>query len=363
MLMIGYNLLSAADKLQVTNEANVHEMLRNPNSEMVNKITQLRTVMQIDKKQYATLKRSLPYLVCGSFNQPFRRLENFAYTDCFIIDVDHLSEKGINLTQVRHLLEQDPRVTLCFKSPGEDGLKVLIHLKERCYEAEIFKLFYKIFINKFSMEYNLEQAVDSRTCDVTRACFLSVDEEAYFNNSAEPVDINDYIDRDNLQGLMELKRHIEKAESALPAQEEQPSVEPDAVALAKIRQTLNQRKKAVVEPKSIYVPEELEQIIGDVITAIESNGIVVADVCDIQYGKKLKVKLGSYLGEINLFYGKNGFTVVKSPKRGTSENLNQVTADLIDAFLEDSEANDMAFLNVKKTGEGTTNGEVFYLCE
>lgn len=348
MLMIGFNLLSAADKLQYIEETKVHDMLVNSSPEFSTKMEQLRAIRQIDSKQYTSMKRMLPYLVCGSFNLPYRRLENFACTDCFVLDVDHISEKGLDLESTRKRIQRDERVVLCFVSPGEDGLKVIFHLKEKCYDVELFKLFYKTFAQKFSIDYNLDQAIDSRTCDATRACFMSIDKEAYYNPNAIAVDINNFIEQDNIQSLLDLKhylRHVENETST--ALEPKSSTDPNEQALEAIKQTLSLHKKPVVIEKIVYVPAELEEIIGSVVDTIEKTGIVVADVVNIQYGKKIKVKMGALVGEINLFYGKNGFTVVQSPKRGTSEKLNQITADIINNFIEETDAKNIAFLNEK----------------
>ena len=38
--------------------------------------------------------------------------------------------------------------------------------------------------------------------------------------------------------------------------------------------------------------------------------------------------------EINLFYGKRGFSVVISPRLGTNEELNELLADLVKSFLQ-----------------------------
>ncbi len=90
----------------------VYDCLRNPRPEIKSAIRQLRIIREIDSKQYSALKRQLPYIVCGMFNPPYRKNENFAYTEYFIIDVDHLSEKGLSVEETRRRLEKDQRVVL-----------------------------------------------------------------------------------------------------------------------------------------------------------------------------------------------------------------------------------------------------------
>lgn len=341
MVMIGYNLVSPADKLKDIQVQNLYEMIHNSNDELSNNIKQLRAIKRIDIKQYSSMKKRLPYFVCGNFNMPFRRTENFSYIDCFVIDIDHLSGKGISMDALRLQVQNDGRVLMAYVSPGEDGLKLLFRLKEKCYDPGIFKLFYKVFVYKFSQLYSLEQVIDSRTCDVTRACFLSSDSDAYYNVNAESVDLSSYIKEDNVQDMFDLKHEMSSLEALLPQPIEEITpmiVDPDDETLEEIKQTLKLRKQKLVKEEYIYVPEILNDIILFIKQDIEKTGIIVENIRNIQYGKKLSVKLGNRVGEINLFYGKRGFTVVQSPKRGTSLELNQITADIVDLFLAENRA-------------------------
>ena len=60
---------------------------------------------------------------------------------------------------------------------------------------------------------------------------------------------------------------------------------------------------------------------------------MVTEIVNIQYAKKIKVRMGQKEAEVNLFYGKRGFSVVISPRRGTNEELNNVVAELIQQFV------------------------------
>ena len=95
MLLFGTNIQSAADELKKVQEEYLYNSLRNPKPTIAATIQQLRIVYSMDTKAYVQLKRRLPYFVCGQFNPPFRRKENFAYTESFILDFDHLSSKQL----------------------------------------------------------------------------------------------------------------------------------------------------------------------------------------------------------------------------------------------------------------------------
>ena len=334
MISFGTNIQSNADMLQKVPVKYLYDSLRHPRPDIVSSIRQLRIVRELDNKQYSLLKRKLPYLVCGMFNPPYRRTENFAYTEYFIIDIDHLSEKGLSLADTRKRIEKDTRTVLSFVSPGEDGLKVLFKLKERCYDSGLYSLFYKSFLAIFSEQYALQQVVDIRTSDVTRACFVSIDPNAYYNPNADAIDLNAFVDTNNPYALFEQKRkqeQQEKEQETLSKAENRPS-DPDSTAMERIKQLLN--PKPHKEKPLVYVPKELNDIIADLKSYIEQTGVIVPEIINIQYGKKIRFEMGLKKAEVNLFFGKKGFSVVQSPRSGTNAELNRLMAELVTTFID-----------------------------
>ena len=271
------------------------------------------------------------------FNPPYRRTENFAYTEYFIVDIDHISEKGLNLGVIRDQVERDERVVLSFLSPSEDGLKVLFRLKERCYDAGIYSLFYKAFLLAFSKQYHLEQVIDERTCDVCRACFISIDPYAYYCSESIPVDMSTYLSVSDTTSMFDLKHELEqqvKKEKITVVSPDEKIKDLDQETINRIKQLLQPQLKQKLQNKKVpYVPECLDDIINDLKKYIEKTGLIVYEIMNIQYAKKIRCKMGVRLGEINLFYGKRGFSVVQSPRSGTSDELNRLLADLITSYL------------------------------
>ena len=51
------------------------------------------------------------------------------------MDLDHIAEKGLVVSDIKENLKKDPQVLACFVSPSEDGVKVVFKFKERCYDA------------------------------------------------------------------------------------------------------------------------------------------------------------------------------------------------------------------------------------
>lgn len=339
MVLVGENITKMYDSLKKVSIEHVYHTIRNPKQSLSQKIKQLRVVRSLDINQYNNLKKQLPYFVCGIFNPFFRKTENFLYIEYFVIDIDHISEKQYAIETIKQDLLKDERIVLMFTSPSEDGLKIIFRLKEKCRDAGIYSLFYKLFVEKFSLQYQLFQVIDAKTCDVSRACFLSHDPTAYYNPQAQLVSISDYLDLDNPSQLFNYKKsflHQEKEQQLqekLKKQEEMVNKEPSSVAVDKIKELLQLKRAKQKEKITCYVPEELNIIMKSLLAFLSENNIETYEVIDIQYGKKLRMKVGHELAEINVFYGKKGFSVVSSPRSGTSPSLNELIAELIKYFL------------------------------
>lgn len=337
MLFAGKNIQSSSDKLVKVTIDYLYNSIKNPKTEISAKIKQLRIVRELDKKRYAYLKKQLPYIVCSAFNPPFRRSENFIYTEHFIVDLDHLTEKEIDIRTLKNKLMNDKRIVLMFVSPSEDGLKILFNLYERCTDAGIYSLFYNKFVQSLALEYGLEQVVDTSTKDVSRACFISMDKEVYYNPNAQSVHLEDYINTEDTLALFEqnnkIKKQIAKKENY---NDETLPKDPDEDTLTEIKKLLGTKPRIPKEKKNVFVPEELNEIIDGLKAFIEEKGIIVYEISNIQYAKKIHCKLGIKKAEINLFYGKKGFSVVQSPSSGTSEQLNELVANIINIYLEEN---------------------------
>ena len=340
MFSVGSNVRNNSESLKKVTQEYLFNALRSPKPEFLSRIRQLRIVRQINESQYVQLKQQLPYFVCASFNPPFRNTKNFAFTEYFIMDIDHICEKGLILDDLRRKIESDSRTMMCFLSPGEDGLKVIMKLKDRCYDAGVYSVFYKKFVYEFSLQYDLQQVLDIRTSDVTRACFMSVDSSAYYNPDAEPVDMAEIIDMEDSSVLLMQKKEVEESMSALTdiADSSSNAVEirePDDDAMERIRGLLNMKTKKVSVERPVFVPAILDTIQGELSNYVRDIGFMVSDIINIQYGKKIRAKLGLKNAEINLFYGKRGFSVVVSPKTGTDGTLNVLLADTVRAFIDE----------------------------
>jgi tetratricopeptide (TPR) repeat protein len=340
-MQIGKNITQKDDALSAITPHDLYEQIKNPSEANRKLLDRLRLVRTIDPKQYSLLKKKLPYVVCGVFNPPFRRTENFGYCQYFMLDIDHISDKELSVEALKAKITADSRVLLCFVSPSEDGLKALFQLSEKCYDSGKYSLFYKLFAKAFAQQYHIEQVVDKVTSDVTRACFLSHDEQAHFNPDAEKVDMTKFVDFDNVFQVKELEKELTPHPPApsrfdgTSSPKGEGEKDPDNDAFAFIKQQLFKKQNIEKKKPQIYVPEQLETILDSLKNYIAEANVVIDEIVNINYGKKFKLHSGLSQAEINLFFGKKGFSVAKTPKQGMSPQLNDLMAAYIQAFIND----------------------------
>ena len=345
MVSLGNNITMMGEILQRIELRSVCDLVKNPSAEMQARIRQLRLLRGIDEKQYSAAKRALPYIVCGMFVTGVRKSEDFSYTEYFILDIDHLSDKSMDIEQVRTKIVSDDRVAACFVSPGGDGLKVFFKFSERCYDRGLYSRFYKIFAHEFAQSKDIMQAVDMKTCDVTRACFVSHDPDAYYNPAPSTIRLEDYVNIIDVDAQNTLLMEVEKSISNLPEKKEE-KVSLEKTEMEKIRATLNPELVQKRENRPpVFVPEVLNDIMEGLKTHIEIKGVLVKEVRNIQYGKKLTMALGIKEAEINLFYGKKGFSVVKTPKNGTDAELNDLMSDIVNEYINSLYVFDLPKIN------------------
>lgn len=338
-ISFGRNITSAADELTRLTLTDVARMIADTTSDVARQVTTLRNVRTIDERRYRDMKRALPYIVCAAFGPSFRKGENFAYADCFMVDVDHISAACLSVADVRARLQADPRVSLCFTSPSADGLKVMFRLADRCYDKGVYSVFYKLFVKSLGEKYDLAQVLDTRTSDVTRACFVSTDPQVYVCPSAEPVVMTDYVsDSDDAFDFIDLQESLRAEErKTAPATPPAPTcADPDADALATIKAKLAANAKPKPAAPAPYVPKELDELMPRLKAYItDSYGVDVYEIVDIQYGKKVRARVGMAQAEMNIFFGKHGFRPVISPRGGTNPELNKSLFEMAECFLSD----------------------------
>lgn len=326
---VGTSITQVNDSLVKMDIAELAHRIKNPKEQFKNRIDQLRIAKAISEQRYKELKKSLPYFTCANLHPLIRRKEYFSGISSFVVDIDHVSRTDSTLSQVVDKVRQDNRVLLQFVSPGNDGVKILFRLKEMCKDAVQFSAFYKIFVKRFALENQLENCVDYKTSDVTRACFISCDEDAYFNPDCEAIDMNLILPEYNFDEAIQELKEAEKFLKSLP-KADNPQQKLDEEVFNKIKQKLNPKAR-IVREKNHYQPDELEDFVKKINAKSLELGLDIIRNEPIHYGRKLQFKTDIHWCEINVFHGKRGYSVVKSPKTGSNLQL----ADLMcQAILE-----------------------------
>ncbi len=318
---------SAADILRPVTLAGLHQLIARPTAELLALTGQLKKIRNIDVKAYHRLKVRLPYFIGASFTGNIRHSSNFVGIHYFVVDLDHLPPVSHQQhQQLRQQLRQDERVALMFTSPGGRGLKLLFRLHRPITDTALYSNFYRAFTAELSRHYHLDKHLDFKTSDATRVCFLAVDHQAWLNLRATPVAGHEY---HASYDLFNQETPPDNAVGPAPGPAGKQHL-PDDV-YAEIRQKLN--PKTPKRKKIIFVPQVLEKITGPVVDFAGRLGLAVSQVRDINYGKKFVFAHARHFAEINVFYGKSGFTVAISPKRGHHEELSQLAKALIEHVL------------------------------
>lgn len=336
MIQLGYHITEKDDKLNKIEVSDLCKLMTDSTLDLETQIKRLRTMLQIDLKKYNQLKLQLPYFTSSVFFPPYRKTENFAYTLYFVLDFDYLLQKEMDIDELKNKLADDERVVLIFTSPGGNGLKTVFKLSENCSDPNKYKLFYHEFGKQFSDQYGLQQVIDTKTSDVARACFLSFDPDLRYRADAVPVDMNSIINFENEGTLDHLLHELpESVPFDIEAPSELPQLTEDVFDV--IRQKLNPKARQNRE-KQFYVPEKIKSLEKKILLRAAEVGIKVVNSRNIQYGKQFTFEVDGNAGEINVFHGKRGFTVVKSTKSGCVDQVNEIGAMLVsDVIISQTE--------------------------
>jgi hypothetical protein len=150
----------------------IHNLITSNTYEAVT--TQLRAITDPKEKRKYKAKHFDYVTFSGTFNK--RNDDDLIkHSLLMTIDLDHLE----NLEKIREMLLKDEYfdTELLFKSPSGDGLKWIIKID---LEQATHQEYYIAVSNYLEQQYNIK--VDASGKDISRACFLCYDPEAYINS-------------------------------------------------------------------------------------------------------------------------------------------------------------------------------------
>ncbi|MEZ0542412.1 CRISPR-associated primase-polymerase type B [Fibrella arboris] len=318
-LSLGQRITNAADALQVFTLAEVATQVRVDDA-LQRQTARLRKLAQFDRDAYRMAKTSLPYVVGSVFTTGVRRLDMLEEATYFILDLDHCT--GLD-GRVPDAIRADLSVAMAFVSPSGEGLKLFFRLLGPCKDAKAFTMAYRNFAGNFGATYGFVQSVDLRTSDATRACFLAHDPACYHNPDSMPVDWQIWLPTASQEGNQsddfdlsgtDVQVVARKAPADRPINEEK---------YRNVLQTMNPTAP-VRREKQTYVPDELAGIQPAVCRIGSQLNWELTEFAPLNFGLKVVVKQGFRRAEVNVFYGKRGFSVVRSPKTGTDPTLADV---------------------------------------
>ncbi len=318
-LSCGKRIDQSGDPLDVVNVGDLTVRIRT-DEQLAADITQLRRVRSLGVEAYRRLKIRLPYCVAAAFNPAVRQSANLVAATGLFLDIDQCPDGPQKL---KTILAQDERAALIFVSPSGQGLKVLFKLAQPIAHTKQYSDYYRQFAHDFARQYDLAEGLDLRTSDATRACFLSSDPEAFFRPDPVPLE-------GPAPGLFDLPEDGTSIAETGPENPLSPAV------YRQVMEKLGARPRRP-QPGPILVPEPLERFEAAVKTWMEARQLTLPEVRNIQYGKCFALQQEFKRAEVNVYYGKSGFSVIPTAKRGCDPELTQILAATLEAILLDAE--------------------------
>ena len=141
-------------------------------------ITEIRNSLKENNKNKSDgLKNSLSgFTVSAIFDEKRRKERVIKYYGVMVLDIDNLKDEE-EIERIKKEIEKIEYTKMVFVSPSGLGLKIIVETNNT--DVERHTEVYKELVNYYGNQLNVK--FDSQTCDVSRLCFFSYDETAYYN--------------------------------------------------------------------------------------------------------------------------------------------------------------------------------------
>ena len=141
-------------------------------------ITEIRNSLKENNKNKSNrLKNSLSgFTVSAIFDEKRRKERVIKYYGVMVLDIDNLKDEE-EVERIKKEIEKIEYTKMVFVSPSGLGLKIIVETNNT--DVERHTEVYKELVNYYGNQLNVK--FDSQTCDVSRLCFFSYDETAYYN--------------------------------------------------------------------------------------------------------------------------------------------------------------------------------------
>ena len=146
--------------------------------EFKSEITEIRNSLKENNKNKSDeLKNRLSgFTVSAIFDEKRRKERVIKYYGVMVLDIDNLKDEE-EVERIKKEIEKIEYTKMVFVSPSGLGLKIIVETNNT--DVERHTEVYKKLVNYYENQLNVE--FDSQTCDVSRLCFFSYDETAYYN--------------------------------------------------------------------------------------------------------------------------------------------------------------------------------------
>ena len=141
-------------------------------------ITEIRnSLKENNKNKSGRLKNSLSgFTVSAIFDEKRRKERVIKYYGVMVLDIDNLKDEE-EVERIKKEIEKIEYTKMVFVSPSGLGLKIIVETNNT--DVERHTEVYKELVNYYGNQLNV--GFYSQTCDVSRLCFFSYDETAYYN--------------------------------------------------------------------------------------------------------------------------------------------------------------------------------------
>ena len=146
--------------------------------EFKSEITEIRNYLKENNKNKSDeLKNNLlSFTVSAIFDEKRRKERVIKYYGVMVLDIDDLKDEE-EVERIKKEVEKIEYTKMAFVSPSGLGLKIIVETNNT--DVERHTEVYKELVNYYGNQLNVK--FDSQTCDVSRLCFFSYDETAYYN--------------------------------------------------------------------------------------------------------------------------------------------------------------------------------------
>lgn len=314
-VMTGTALKKSQSPLQTSSLDKVYEQIVN-DEDLKQRSKVLRSTIKYDRDRYRHLKTHLPYFTMSLFSPPVRRADHLDAALGCILDIDYEEQLDMD---TYYNVRQDPRVALSYISPSGHGFKLVFLLEQPIHDAVLYSRFYKSFSNHFAEQYRLAHVIDFQNSDATRVSFMCHDADCQINQDPFTIVAQDY--GGGGDGVAVLP-----SDSPLPKRQQiAPDVYRDILTKLESKPRIVDRRPSISSHITLILPQ-IKESLGLYDIAITGHEA-------IQYGVRLLISKGVDQGEVNVYHGKKGYSVVASPKRGTHPQLNEVAKHIIETLL------------------------------